>query len=334
MSDTNFHFLTVVSPAQFNNPRVFTMRLTSANKTSVAYTLNENPGLSHVFQFLFKGNVTLWADASVVHGSDAIVQSLFLDDAAVTYRPESSTPPAITNVSATTIASSQNPALPGAVLTFTATVSGGAGTPAGTVTFYDGSNTLGTTSLNNSGQAAWSTAALSVAGSPHVITADYGGNGAYGGSVSSVLSQVITNASATVIVIPLVNASFESPAGKQGTVAGAPVGWLASNKNPYGVYNPTTLDYSNIVNDILPSPAQGSQVLKLNAGNYMAQFLTNTLADGQTYTLSGAIGNRAGGNGLVTNDEDYVELWAGTHDRGAERQCAASATGWFFAVGN
>jgi len=45
--------------------------------------VNEYPGYSHVFQFKFRGNVTLTADAT--GGSDAIVQSIFLDDAPVTY---------------------------------------------------------------------------------------------------------------------------------------------------------------------------------------------------------------------------------------------------------
>jgi hypothetical protein len=80
VSDTNFHYLTVVSPAQFNYPRNFTMRLTSTNGASAAYCVNESIGLSHVFQFLFQGNVILSADASVSGGSGAIVEALFLDD--------------------------------------------------------------------------------------------------------------------------------------------------------------------------------------------------------------------------------------------------------------
>ena len=91
VTDTNFHYLTVVSPAQFNNARHFTMRLTSTNNTSASFTVNESLGYSHNFQFLFRGNVTLWADAT--GGSDAIVQSLFLDDAALTYSA-TLTPPA------------------------------------------------------------------------------------------------------------------------------------------------------------------------------------------------------------------------------------------------
>jgi len=82
-SDTNYHVLTVISPAQFNNPRQFTMRLTSANNSSAAFSVNEPYGFTHTFQFLFRGNVTLWADGT--GGSGAFIQSIFLDNAPVTY---------------------------------------------------------------------------------------------------------------------------------------------------------------------------------------------------------------------------------------------------------
>ncbi len=64
VTDTNYHYLTVISPAQFNNPRQFTLRLTAADNTSAAFVVNEPYGYSHTFQFLFKGNVTLTADGT------------------------------------------------------------------------------------------------------------------------------------------------------------------------------------------------------------------------------------------------------------------------------
>jgi hypothetical protein len=102
----------------------------------------------------------------------------------------------IDNSSTTTVASSQDPALAGSVVTFTATVSVSGGIPTGTVAFFDGNNNLGGGTLNSSGQAAISTAALSFGGSPHSITAVYSGNGIFGGSTSTVLSQILTNAGA------------------------------------------------------------------------------------------------------------------------------------------
>ena len=215
--------------------------------------------------------------------------------------------------STTTVTSSQNPAVAGSGVTFAATVGGIGGTPTGTVVFYDGTNNLGIGTLSGSGVATASTSALSADGSPYSITAVYSGDSVYTNSTSSVFSEVITNPSPTTSVpITVVNGSFESPAGAQGTVAGVPVGWLASNKDPYGVYNPAVGVYTIEANDILPSPAQGSQVLWINSGNYVAQFFTNTLQAGQTYTLSGAIGNRGDGYGMLPSDQEYVALLAGS----------------------
>lgn len=91
-TDTNYHYLTVVSPAQFNNPRQFTIGITSTtNNTSAVYSVNENPGFSHVFQFMFKGNVTLWANGT--SSSGAILQSVFFDNAKVNYGTASALPP-------------------------------------------------------------------------------------------------------------------------------------------------------------------------------------------------------------------------------------------------
>ena len=122
---------------------------------------------------------------------------------------------------------------------------------------------------------------------------------------------VIPASSNTTMPITVVNGSFESPAGAQGTVAGVPAGWVPSNGCPCGVYNPAVGIYTNEVNDILPSPAQGSQVLWIDGSNSVAQVLTNTLVANQTYTLSGAIGNRGDWYGLLPTDQAYVALVAG-----------------------
>jgi len=93
--------------------------------------------------------------------------------------------------STTSLKSSLNPSVRGQQVTFTATVkpSSGAGTPTGTVTFLDGSSTLGSSTLNASGVATFSTASLSVG--THSITARYGGDTNYNGSTSAVLSQTV-----------------------------------------------------------------------------------------------------------------------------------------------
>jgi hypothetical protein len=73
---------------------------------------------------------------------------------------------------------------------FTVTVTSTAGTPAGTITFMDGATTLGSGSLNATGQATFTTSTLSW-GSSHSITAVYGGNSNFSGSTSAVLTQTV-----------------------------------------------------------------------------------------------------------------------------------------------
>ncbi len=103
----------------------------------------------------------------------------------------------------TNVVSSATSSVYGNSVTFTATVtpaSGGA--PTGTVTFKDGASPIGASSLNgaNPGVATLSTSTLSVSGSPHSITAVYGGNGTLAGSTSTPISQTIAQATSSVTV--------------------------------------------------------------------------------------------------------------------------------------
>ena len=103
-----------------------------------------------------------------------------------------------TDTTTTTLTSSVNPSVFRQPVTFTAAVtvvSPGAGTPSGTVTFMDGSTTLGTSSLNGSGVAIFSITSLSVA--THSITAVYGGDGNFTTSTSSAVIQTVNQASTT-----------------------------------------------------------------------------------------------------------------------------------------
>ncbi|WP_340239953.1 Ig-like domain repeat protein [Emticicia soli] len=86
----------------------------------------------------------------------------------------------------TTLTSNNNPASVGGFVQFTATVA--PNTATGTVTFKDGSTTLGTATLI-SGVATFRTDLLT-AGS-HSITAEFGGDGSNAASTSSAVSQVV-----------------------------------------------------------------------------------------------------------------------------------------------
>lgn len=93
----------------------------------------------------------------------------------------------------TTLGSSTNPTVYGQVTTLSSTVapSSGTGTPTGSVTFDDGTNSVGSASLSN-GQATLSLSSFSVGS--HSLTAVYSGDANFLASTSSVLSQVVNQA--------------------------------------------------------------------------------------------------------------------------------------------
>jgi hypothetical protein len=95
----------------------------------------------------------------------------------------------------TGLSSSGIPGKPGQPITFTAPItvqSPGAGMPTGTVTFYDGTTSLGTGTLSTNGgagQATFSTSGLAPGG--HTITARYGGDADFNVSASVPLTQYV-----------------------------------------------------------------------------------------------------------------------------------------------
>ncbi|MFF7234647.1 Ig-like domain repeat protein, partial [Streptomyces sioyaensis] len=103
--------------------------------------------------------------------------------------------------STTSLSSAPDPSRCGETVTLTATVAGtpaGSGTPtSGTVTFFDGLTSLGTSPLG-AGTAIFSTSALAVGS--HSLTAVYNGNGNFDASTSPVDPHVVGAASTTTTV--------------------------------------------------------------------------------------------------------------------------------------
>jgi hypothetical protein len=107
-----------------------------------------------------------------------------------------------------TLTSSPNPSQYGQTVTFTAKVKGQyRGTPSGTVTFSDGSATLGTSPLNG-GRAKFSTAKLAVGS--HSITATYSGDTNFAASASQALNQVVNRGNTMTTLVSSVNPSTKS----------------------------------------------------------------------------------------------------------------------------
>jgi Bacterial Ig-like domain (group 3)/FG-GAP-like repeat/FG-GAP repeat len=109
-------------------------------------------------------------------------------------------PVAVTKVQTVTmLTSSLDPATSGQSVTFTANVVATGSSvvvPTGVVTFLDGNTALGTKTLVGSDVASFSVSSLSVG--VHTITASYAGDANSVASVSSVLTETVTGATATV----------------------------------------------------------------------------------------------------------------------------------------
>jgi hypothetical protein len=129
------------------------------------------------------------------------------------------------------VTSSANPSVSGQSVTFTATVSAsgpGSGTPTGTVTFKDGTTTIGTGSLSG-GTATFSTSTLSIGS--HSITVSYGGDSSFTGSSSSTLTQTVNQDGTTASVSSSLNPSsngqsvtFTATVSASGPGSGTPTG--------------------------------------------------------------------------------------------------------------
>jgi hypothetical protein len=83
--------------------------------------------------------------------------------------------------------------------TLTATVTSPAGTPTGTVTFFDGSTALGSVTVNAAGQA---TLTVSLGVGNHMLTASFAGTNDFAASTSAAAAETVQRASTTVAVSP------------------------------------------------------------------------------------------------------------------------------------
>lgn len=108
----------------------------------------------------------------------------------------------------TTVSSSANPAVFSQPVTFTATVTSSGGTPTGTVTFKDGTTTLGTSALDGAGHATFTASTLSVAS--HSITAAYNGSATFNPSTSSALTQTVNKDGTASAVTSSLNPSVRN----------------------------------------------------------------------------------------------------------------------------
>jgi uncharacterized repeat protein (TIGR03803 family) len=129
---------------------------------------------------------------------------------------------------ATTLASSLNPSIYGQAVRFTAAVSSAAGTPTGTVIFYDDSTstTLGSSgTLGNGSTAIW---VSSLAAGSHSITAAYQGSATFVASTSAPLNQVVNPATTTTSLASSLNPARVTETVTYTATVASQYGWAAT----------------------------------------------------------------------------------------------------------
>lgn len=109
-----------------------------------------------------------------------------------------------TQSTTTTLVSSVNPSAYGQSVIFTAAVKAASGTPAGTVTFKNGTVTVATITLS-AGVAKYTNKTFAVG--THSITAVYNGSASFATSTSSPVSQVVNKATTTTALVSSANPS-------------------------------------------------------------------------------------------------------------------------------
>jgi hypothetical protein len=161
-----------------------TLSATASSGLPVVFSLISGPAT-------LNGNVlTITGGGSVIFAANQPGNSNYAAAAQVT-----ETIPVNKALPAVAIASSVNPVLVQNGITFTATVTSGAETPTGTVTFLDGTTPLGTGTFSG-GLATFATSSLT-AGS-HSIMAAYGGDTSFLAATSSALTQQVEDFGFTI----------------------------------------------------------------------------------------------------------------------------------------
>ena len=159
-----------------------------------------------------------------------------------------------------TLSTSANPSTYGQMLTLTASIS--PPDSSGTVTFTDGSATLGTRIVTN-GQASLSTAFLS-AGS-HSLTAAYSGDANHASAASPVLTETVNQGMVTTPAVTLISSANPATFGQSLTLT--------------AILSPASTGGPDISGEV--SFYDGATVLATEAvANGQAGFTTNLLASG------------------------------------------------------
>lgn len=187
-------------------------------------------------------------------------------------------------VATVSLNSSVNPSIYSQTVVLTTTVSGGSGTPTGTVNFMDGATTLATVTVNGAGQAAYTNTSFALGS--HSLSVAYSGDHTYAPATSSTLTQTV-NAGTDIW---------------SGTVSSA---WdINTTANWTALGNPVT--YQDGSNVQLDDTAAGTTAIVLNTTVSPSSLLVTNSALAYSISGTGGIGGattlmKLGTNTLTLN---------------------------------
>ena len=202
-TSTSTTLISSQNPSAFGQAVTFTATVKPATTGTPSGTVTFNDGTTLLGTGTLSAGKATFTTSALALGSHPITAS-YGGDANFTVSTSTTLTQIVKPVSSTTVASSLNPSTYGQGVTFTATVTATSGTPTGTVTFKNGTATLGTGTLS-AGKAAFTTSTLTVG--THSITAVYSGDANFAGSTSPALSQAVNQAASTTSVVSSVNPS-------------------------------------------------------------------------------------------------------------------------------
>jgi hypothetical protein len=190
---TTTSLVSSLNPSNISQNVTFTASLSSSNGTPTGSIQFSDGATILATQPVNSSGVATYSTGSLTVGSHPIT---------ATYIPTgifAASSASLTQVvqsgyaTSTTLTSSPNPSISGQSVTFTAAVTSVNGTPSGSIQFIDNGTPIGTSALNASGIATFSTATLTVG--DHNITATYIPTGTFAGSTTSITQTVsaITN---------------------------------------------------------------------------------------------------------------------------------------------
>ena len=182
-----------VNPTNFGGSTNLTATVTAAGATGSVTFFD---GGSAIGTVTLSGGAATLAVSSLSASSHSLT-AVYSGDASYASSTSSAVTQVVLGGSSTVLTSSVNPTAVGGSTTLTATVTGAS--PTGTVTFFDGATSLGSSALS-AGSATLAVSSLTVGS--HSLTAAYGGDGNNATSTSAAVSQTVNPVAVPTITSP------------------------------------------------------------------------------------------------------------------------------------